>query len=306
MSACADFAEEISGRTLQNDEDTLEDPSAVFNLNEDEDERLAEERAIHTLRMLYCGRVAVWVRPLGGARAHVKEIWAEQVGLATWCGMAAGQAALKGKRVVELGATLGLVGGAAYHERLGDCDECCLTAIGKEVVENLQRDDANNGCEVARLNWHDFGGDDGNDLEGAAQATLADIGPIDVALGANIIGREDGERLARVINHLAGARAGFFAVLLHEAKSRYLVHDFLPEAARLGLSVETTSCADLEEPLINNIEMRGVPWGDYVRLTLRKVAATTPHWHPPLKAPVPRAVPPPEVPPGAVADYESR
>lgn len=295
MSALAAAVEEVAGRS--DPEKTLPDPSVVFNYNERDDARLAEEREVHQLRMLLCGKVAIFVRPLGGGVKNSKKTWPEQVGLATWCGTNAGKAALAGKRVVELGATLGLCGAAAsfsgvfylstrppvsrmrgkdecrpdrYHERLGDCDECCLTAFGEATVANLQRDDANNGCRVARLNWYDFGGDDGNALDGAAAATLADIGPVDVALGANVVDHENGARLARVINHLACANAGFVAFVLHRRASGYLRRDFLPEVERLGLAVDTRPCADLEAPLVNNLEMRGVDWGAYVRLAITR------------------------------------
>ena len=174
MSEIGLFVEAVSGRKLTDAEDSLPDPSFVINENERAEQQLADERSIWVLRMILCGTVSIFVRPLGQQEGkNVGKLWAGQVGLATWCGMPEGKALLVEKRVIELGATLGLVGAAAYNERLGDCAECCLTTFGRENLENLMRPDAHNGCEVMRLNWYDFAGDDGTDVEPAAVHELS-------------------------------------------------------------------------------------------------------------------------------------
>ena len=285
--AAARDAERISGRTLIDEEEDLEDPSCVPNPYEFEDAAEAELREVFPLRTILCGARAIAVRPPARWKRSGM-LWAGQVGLATWCGLPEGRAALAGARVVELEATLGLAGAAAYDDRLGDCEDCCLTTWREADFENLSRPDANNGCRVERLNWFDL------EVAGAlgpeAAAALGRVGPMDVALAADVLDDDNGRRFARVLDRLAAANPGLAAVVVQKRppppgrKLAEFLEDndqwgaFLEEARRLGFAVDVVDCADLQQPLANNLEMLDVDFGAYDRATLRRSptsAATT-------------------------------
>ena len=234
------------------------------------------------------------VRPPGGRLARGP--WPGHIALATWTGTPEGRELLVDKNVIELGATMGLVGAAAYHDRLGDCAECCLTAFGREIVrggveifisarrstvpadrwsfcsqvENLERPDANNGCRVQRLNWYDFEGDDGNDVEAAGKDALASCGRVDVALAAEVVDHDNGLRLAKTLNHMATLNPNFKAVLVEEVGHPWFRDDVLPALARFGFFVDKQTCEDVEKLLENNIEMMGVDWSGWQRVTIWK------------------------------------
>ena len=259
-------AERISGRSLLDPEDGFPDPSMVFDPYEQEDREAAELREVGGFRTMLCGELTITVRPRGNASGRNRgELWAGQVGLATWCGLPEGKRLLTGRRVVELGATLGLAGAAAYHERMGDCAECHLTTWKRAEYANLSRPDANNGCRVYRLNWHDLEGP--GDPPAVAIAVLEKMGRVDVALAADVVAHDNGARFARVLKCLATRNPGMVAVVVNKAPHAWFDADFLPEAARLGLAHDVVDCGDLQDALTNNLEMRDVDFTEYRRYT---------------------------------------
>ena len=76
--AAARDAERISGRTLIDEEEDLEDPSCVPNPYEFEDAAEAELREVFPLRTILCGARAIAVRPSGRPHHVASPTWPAQ------------------------------------------------------------------------------------------------------------------------------------------------------------------------------------------------------------------------------------
>lgn len=147
----------------------------------------------------------------------------------------AAKGGLEGKKVLEVGAGLGLCGIVAAHF---DAAEVVVSDFHPRIVGNLAYNLALNGCgpsesvRAAALDW---------ETVGDAEARPDVQGPFDVILGSDVVCREaDVELLAEVFRTLLCPGSGRAYVTLGSEQSRFGAGSFERIITGAGLAVEAT------------------------------------------------------------------
>lgn len=128
-----------------------------------------------------------------------------------------------GKRVVELGAGLGLAGLTAA--RVGALSVVLTDSeVSAALLDNVQRNDLQDAVRVRRLDWEDMGSDVGD----------ASSLQTDVILGSDVVyGPEHAASLPRVVS--AHLRHGGCALLVNGVRFPDVLHNFLSQLHAHGL-----------------------------------------------------------------------
>jgi predicted nicotinamide N-methyase len=170
--------------------------------------------------------------------------------------------ALRGKRVLEIGAGLGLLGLLAARSRFGaSC--VCLSDFQGRIVDNLAYNAALNSvgqvaeCRAACLDWLAVAAEAGREAPGevgqeqeqaepggsaAAHSAFLDhgsrAGRFDVILGSDLVCEEPDCALVAAVIRAKLAQGGLALVTLGSQESRYGVACFAETIARSGLAIE--------------------------------------------------------------------
>ncbi|GBG29559.1 Hypothetical Protein FCC1311_057802 [Hondaea fermentalgiana] len=174
-----------------------------------------------------------------GDKANVRvgyKLWGGAVVLATALLEMGAKGSLEGKRVLELGAGLGLCGLAAGRSDFGAA-AVVLTDFHPRIVSNLAYNIAVNDLETPRCSAQVL---DWEDLDAAFEDEVDD--KFDLIIGSDIVCQAlDCELVGRVLTRLLRPNgAGVALVTLGSADSRFGVEAFAPAMKAAGLECRET------------------------------------------------------------------